>query len=127
MAQLKSDFIEAAGREREVTLTTFGRKSGKEHRVTIWIVTDGSRVYIRSGQGFRRHWPQNLMARKQGGLRLGTRTIKVEPRHVTDPAEARATSALYGPKYGASVKPSKPDQPLTPGEQASFELIPIET
>jgi deazaflavin-dependent oxidoreductase (nitroreductase family) len=127
VAQLKSDFIEAAGREREVTLTTFGRKSGKEHRVTIWIVTDGSRVYIRSGQGFRRHWPQNLMARKQGGLRLGTRTIKVEPRHVTDPAEARATSALYGPKYGASVKPSKPDQPLTPGEQASFELIPIET
>ena len=78
MAQLKSDFIEAAGREREVTLTTFGRKSGKEHRVTIWIVTDGSRVYIRSGQGFRRHWPQNLMARQQGGLRLGTRTIKVE-------------------------------------------------
>jgi deazaflavin-dependent oxidoreductase (nitroreductase family) len=127
VAQLKSDFIEAAGREREVTLTTFGRKSGKEHRVTIWIVTDGSRVYIRSGQGFRRHWPQNLMARQQGGLRLGTRTIKVEPRHVTDPAEARATSALYGPKYGASVKPSKPDQALTPGEQASFELIPIET
>ena len=127
MAQLKSDFIEAAGREREVTLTTFGRKSGKEHRVTIWIVTDGSRVYIRSGQGFRRHWPQNLMARQQGGLRLGTTTITVEPRHVTDPAEARATSALYGPKYGASVKPSKPDQPLTPGEQASFELIPIET
>ena len=127
MAKLKSDFIEAAGREREVTLTTFGRKSGKEHRVTIWIVTDGSRVYIRSGQGFRRHWPQNLMARQQGGLRLGTRTIKVEPRHVTDPAEARATSALYGPKYGASVKPSKLDQPLTPGEQASFELIPIET
>jgi deazaflavin-dependent oxidoreductase (nitroreductase family) len=127
VAQLKSDFIEAAGREREVTLTTFGRKSGKEHRVTIWIVTDGSRVYIRSGQGFRRHWPQNLMARQQGRLRLGTRTIKVEPRHVTDPGEARATSALYGPKYGASVKPSKPDQPLTPGEQASFELIPIET
>ena len=127
VAQLKSDLIEAAGREREVTLTTFGRKSGKEYRVTIWLVTDGSRIYIRSGQGLRRHWPQNLMARGEGLLRLGNRTIRVEPRHVTDPAEARATSVLYGPKYGVSVKPSKPDQPLTPGEQASFELIPTDS
>ncbi|HEV2028614.1 MAG TPA: DUF2255 family protein [Candidatus Dormibacteraeota bacterium] len=125
MAQLKSDSIEAAGREREVTLTTFGRKSGKEHRVTVWIVTDGSRLYIRSGQGLGRHWPQNLMVRREGLLHFGNKTIRVEPRHVTDPAEARATSALYGPKYGSSVKASKPDQPLTPGEQASFELIPI--
>ena len=125
MAQTKSDVIEAAGREREVTLTTIGRKSGEEHKVTIWIVTDGSHVYIRSGQGLIRHWPQNLMARGEGLLHLGRQTIKVKPRHFTDPDEARATSALYGPKYGLSVKASKPDQPLTPGEQASFELIPL--
>jgi deazaflavin-dependent oxidoreductase (nitroreductase family) len=116
--------IEAAAREREVTLTTYGRKSGKSHDVTIWLATDGERLYIRSGQGLRRHWPQNLLARGEGVVRLGKMAVKVKPRLVTDPAEARATSTLYTRKYGSSVKASSRDQPLTPGEQASFELTP---
>ena len=37
-------------------------------------------------------------------MRLGRQTIRVKPRHVTDPDEARATSALYGPKYGSLGK-----------------------
>jgi hypothetical protein len=41
------DVLKAAAREREVKLTTVGRKSGKERRVTIWITTDGSLLYIR--------------------------------------------------------------------------------
>jgi deazaflavin-dependent oxidoreductase (nitroreductase family) len=118
------DVLKAAGREREVSLTTVGRRSGKEHRVTIWIATDGSRLYIRSGEGLRRHWPQNLLARGEGVLHLGKTTVKARPRRLTDPAEARAVSALYKKKYGAFVRASKPDQPLTAGEQATFELIP---
>jgi hypothetical protein len=31
---------------------------------------------------------------------------------------------MYGPKYGVSVKASEPDQDLTPGERATFELTP---
>jgi deazaflavin-dependent oxidoreductase (nitroreductase family) len=125
--KLKSDVIESAAREREVTLTTYGRKTGIEHRVTIWITTDGSRLYIRSGQGLRRQWPQNLMARGEGLLRLGNETVKVKPRLVSDPAEARAASTMYTQKYGQFVKASKPNEPLTPGEQATFELIPTDS
>ena len=118
------DVVEVAAREREVTLTTYGRKTGKPSDVTIWIVTDGDRMFIRSGQGMVRQWPQNLLARGEGVLRLGNMEVKVKPRRVTDPAEARASSALYAKKYGSFVKASKPDEPLTLGEQASFELIP---
>jgi deazaflavin-dependent oxidoreductase (nitroreductase family) len=125
--KLKSDVIESAAREREVILTTYGRKTGKEHRLTIWITTDGSRLYIRSGQGLRRQWPQNLMARGEGLLRLGNETVKVEPRLVSDPAEARAASALYTQNDGQFVKASKLSEPLTPGEQATFELIPTDS
>jgi len=120
------DVLRAVAREREVTLTTVGRKSGKEHRVTIWITTDGTRLFIRSGQGLRRQWPQNLIARGEGELQLGKLRVKVKPRMVTDPAEARAVSALYRKKYGPLVRASKPNQPLTPGEQATFELIPAD-
>lgn len=102
MGELTQDVIEAAGREREVTLETYGRKSGQPHRVTIWITTDGQRMHIRSGQGLRRHWPQNLIAHDEGLLLLGGETVNVKPRLVTDPAEARAVSALYKRKYGHS-------------------------
>jgi hypothetical protein len=121
------DVIDAAAREREVTLTTYGRRTGNPSDVTIWIVTDGGRVFIRSGQGMVRHWPQNLVARGEGVLHLGKREVKVKLLPVPDPAEARATSALYTKKYGPSVKASQPNEPLTLGELASFELIPAES
>lgn len=126
MGAFSREVLEAAAREREVTLTTFGRKTGKPSDVTIWITTDGDHLYIRSGQGMRRQWPQNLEARGEAVLHLGDMDVKVRPRRVTDPAEARASSALYTRKYGEFVKASKPDEPLTPGEVASFELLPAQ-
>jgi len=120
----KKDVIDAAAREKEVKLTTFGRKTGKPSEVIIWIATDGERLYIRSGKGMRRQWPQNLEARGEGVLHLGNMDVKVTPRRVTDPAEARGTATFYARKYGDFVKASKPDEPLTPGEVASFELLP---
>jgi deazaflavin-dependent oxidoreductase (nitroreductase family) len=127
VSTFNQDVIDSAAHEREVKLTTFGRKTGKPTDVTIWIVTDGGRLFIRSGQGLVRQWPQNLLARGQGVLHLGNKEVNVKPQRVTDPAKARATSALYTKKYGSSVKASKPDEPLTLGEQASFELIPAES
>ena len=112
--------------EREVKLATVGRRSGKRYSVTIWVVTDGQTIFIRSGQGLRRHWPQNLLARGEAELQLGKVRAKVKPRLVTEPVKARAVSVLYGRKYGAFVKASKANQPLTRGEQSTFELILID-
>ena len=124
VASFGADLLEAAERDREVKLTTLGRKSGKPHPVTIWITTDGKHLYVRSGQGLRRNWPQNLVAVGEGVLHVGKTEVKVKPRHVTDPVEARMASSLYRRKYGPFVKASRPNQPLTPGEQATFELLP---
>jgi deazaflavin-dependent oxidoreductase (nitroreductase family) len=109
-----------------VGLTTTGRKSGRSRRVTIWITTDGDRLYVRSGGGLGRDWPQNLMARATATLRLAGKDLEVSARHVVDPAEARATSLLAREKYGSYVKPSKPGEPLTTGETAVFELTPAQ-
>ena len=108
--------FDAAAREKEVTLTTYGRKTGKPNKVTIWITTDGEKLFVRSGKGFRRDWPQNLMAR--GDLLLSV------AESAKDPEEARTMSRLMRTKYGAFVKPSQGSEPLTDGEQATFELIP---
>jgi deazaflavin-dependent oxidoreductase (nitroreductase family) len=123
--RFRDDVLKAVAKECEVRLTTYGRKTGKPTTVTIWIVADGDgRVFIRSGKGFIRHWPQNLLKRPEGDLNLGKMVVPFNRRHVTDTAEARDSSKLYGPKYGPSVKPSKEDEPLTLGEQAAFELLP---
>jgi deazaflavin-dependent oxidoreductase (nitroreductase family) len=127
VAAFDPDVLAAAAREREVKLTTLGRKSGKSHVVTIWVATDGRRLFIRSGEGLARQWPQNLLARGEGELQLGKLRVKVKPRLIAGPAEARAVSGLYKRKYGAFVRASKPNQPLTKGETATFELIPAES
>jgi deazaflavin-dependent oxidoreductase (nitroreductase family) len=126
MKQFSEDVLDAVAKEREVRLTTSGRKTGKPSTITIWITTDGDRVFIRSGQGLRRHWPKNLLKRPEGTLQLGARVVPFKSRLVEDPAEARQASRLYSPKYGTFVKPSKEGDPLTPGEQATFELVPAD-
>jgi deazaflavin-dependent oxidoreductase (nitroreductase family) len=126
MAAFTREVLEAAGKQREVTLTVRGRKTGKARRVIIWISTDGKHLYVRSGAGMRRDWPQNLIASGEGELHIGDRTVKVRPRHVTDPSEARAASERHRAKYGSTVKPSRPPEPLTAGEQATFELSPAQ-
>jgi deazaflavin-dependent oxidoreductase (nitroreductase family) len=127
MEQFPKDVLDAVAQEKEVRLTTYGRKTGKESSVTIWVVTDGNKVYIRSGQGLKRHWPRNLLARPEGTLQVDGKVVPFKSRHITDASEARHSSRLYGPKYGTSpVKPSNEGEPLTPGEQAAFELVPAE-
>jgi deazaflavin-dependent oxidoreductase (nitroreductase family) len=116
--------VSAADTEREIGLTTFGRKSGKASRRIIWITTDGQRLYIRSGQGLGRDWPQNLLANGRAVLHIGTSDVPVRARHVTDPAEARATWSAVKTKYQVERQPSQGDEPLTPAEQATFELLP---
>ncbi|HEV2218871.1 MAG TPA: nitroreductase/quinone reductase family protein [Candidatus Dormibacteraeota bacterium] len=119
-----SSVFEAAAQEMEVKLTTYGRATGKPYEITIWIATDGKRLFIRSGKGFRRDWPQNLMGRGEAELRIGGESVKVRPRHVLDAEEARSVSRLVRAKYGIIVKTSQGSEPLTDAEQATFELIP---
>jgi hypothetical protein len=66
------------------------------------------------------------MARDEGLLHLEKTTVRVRPRLIPDPGEARAVSRLYNAMYGSSINASKPDEELTPGERATFELIPAD-
>ena len=124
MAGFDRDVLDLAAREREVDLTTWGRRTGKPSRRTSWVWGDGERLYVRAGGGMGRDWPQNLLARGRGVLHLASRDIPVRARHVTDPTEARQGADLIERKYGGAIQRSSGDEPLTPGEQATFELLP---
>src|SRR5579859_2594725 len=98
----------AAAAAREVDLTTFGRKSGRPSRRTIWITTDErGRVHIRSGQGPTRDWPQNLLANQRAILHIDGRDVEVRARQVTDRSELRASADAVKDKYGRELPSSK--------------------
>lgn len=124
MSDFSESVLEAAAREREVEFTTYGRKTGKTHRTTIWVSGDGRRLFIRSGGGLGRDWPQNLLVRGHGVLHVGGMDVPVKAQHVTDPGEARSVSELVIRKYGSSVQRSPDGGPPTPAERATFELRP---
>ena len=124
MAGFDREILDLAMREREIDLTTYGRKTGKPSRRTLWIWGDGQRLYVRSGQGLGRDWPRNVLANGRGVLHLAGRDVPVAFRHVTDPAEARTGAAMVDRKYASGTKASAEDEPLTPGEQAMFEVLP---
>jgi len=126
MTEFDQTVLDAAARQRDVELTTWGRVSGRPAQVTIWIWGDGRHLYIRSGAGMRRDWPRNLLARAQGILHLAGRDIPVHARHVDEPAEARAGASWINHKYGTSLQPSLDGNHLTPAEQATFELTPAD-
>jgi len=119
------DLASAAATAPEVDLTTFGRRSGRPSRITIWIATDAQgRIHIRSGQGLVRDWPQNLLANGHAILHIDGKDFPVLARHVTDRAELLASRDAVKAKYGSEVPTSQPGQPPTPPEQATFELVP---
>ncbi|MGA7669395.1 MAG: DUF2255 family protein [Nitrolancea sp.] len=124
MASFDQDVLSAVGTEREVELTTWGRKSGNPSRVILWIFGEDDRVFIRSGGGLDRDWPQNFMARGEAILHLKGLDVPVIGEHVTDRDLARRVSSMAKHKYQSNVQQSEGDEPLTLGESATFELFP---
>lgn len=127
MAEFNRDVIEAAARQREVQITTYGRKTGRPHRVTVWVSGDNGRLFVRAGGGLGRDWPQNLLTGGRGVLHVGGMDVPIRARHLTDVAETRAAAGYLVRKYRVNIQRSSGDQPLTLGEQASFELFPAVT
>jgi hypothetical protein len=114
----------AIQREREVELTTFGRKTGNPSRRILWAYGDDERIFIRSGQGLGRDWPQNLLANGRGVLHVAGLDVPIRAVHLTDISAARRAGALGRTKYGENFSTSAEGEEPTLGEQATFELLP---
>ncbi len=124
MANFDRSVLDAASEQREVELTTWGRKTGNPSRKILWVFVEDDRIFVRSGGGLQRDWPQNFLSRGHAILHVDGRDIPVTGRHVTDSELARSVSAAAARKYQANVQRSSGDEPLTPGESATFELLP---
>src|SRR3954471_23218516 len=62
-------------RKSHVTLTHYGRKSGKPYQVTIWFTVDGDHVNLHT-MSMQRQWPRNVLANGRVTLRIGDETFE---------------------------------------------------
>src|ERR1017187_9460839 len=81
-----------------VTLTHYGRKSGKPYDVTIRFVVEGDKVYIGTAN-VNRQWVRNVQKTRQVKLSIGGETFNGTARFLTDRAEHQRAMAAIRKKY----------------------------
>jgi hypothetical protein len=75
---------------------------GKLHSVTIWIVVVDGVPYVRSVRGPKGRWFRELMARKEGAIKVGRVRHPVRPYLVKDDATNALVSQAIDTKYKTS-------------------------
>jgi deazaflavin-dependent oxidoreductase (nitroreductase family) len=81
-----------------LTLTHYGRKSGKAYEVTIWFVVDGEKFYIATAN-VNRQWVRNVRKTPKIKLSLGGETFEGTARFLADRAEHERAMAAIRRKY----------------------------
>ena len=80
-------------------LTTWGRRTGREHEIEIWFAVHDGRLYFLAGGRDRSDWVRNVMAGPSVRVRLGDRCVEGRGRVVDDPAEDAVARRLLAAKY----------------------------
>jgi len=94
-------------RQRELFLTTSGRRTGRPHRVKLWFASAAGRIYLmaytrRHGRGT--DWFQNLRRAHTAVIEAGERRYAGHLESVDD-AEAELTriTEMFAAKYGRQM------------------------
>ncbi len=87
-------------RQSTFRLTTTGRKSGRQHAVTIWfVVADAQRLYVQHVRGPTADWYKNLVKQPAVQLDFGQGAVVGRATPISHPAEVRRILALFRRKY----------------------------
>lgn len=81
-----------------MTLTHYGRKSGKPYNVTIWFVLDDEKFYIGTAN-VKRQWVRNVQKTPQIKLSIGGEAFEGIARFLADHAEHEHAMAAIRRKY----------------------------
>ncbi len=106
------DLIGQLRETEEFRIETQRSPDGAAHRVTIWVVTLGRTLFVRSVLGRKGRWYREVVASGRATIQVGRKRIAVRPVREKDPAVIARVSAAYRRKYGhysesdAMVRPS---------------------
>jgi deazaflavin-dependent oxidoreductase (nitroreductase family) len=93
-----TDRLKLVAGKQTLTLTHYGRKSGKPYDVTIWFVVNGDKVILGTANA-NRQWVRNVQKTPRVKLTVGGDAFEGEARYLTDPAERQRAMKMIGRKY----------------------------
>lgn len=101
MTTFDSATVQALAAQDEIDIETTGT-GGQPHRTTIWVVTDGPDVFVRSVRGPQGRWYREASVHADVVVHAGDRRIEARATHATDAESVRRVSDAYRAKYAAS-------------------------
>jgi deazaflavin-dependent oxidoreductase (nitroreductase family) len=89
---------EELDKQRNVYLTTIGRKTGKPRRITAWFACDGGKVYLAGGRKIPQ-WCRNLRKNPSVDVEIGDVKFKGKARILQGKKGLDQVRALMFRKY----------------------------
>jgi deazaflavin-dependent oxidoreductase (nitroreductase family) len=87
-------------KQSTVRLTTTGRKSGRQHTVTIWfVVADARHLYVQHVRGPTADWYRNLAKQPAVHVDFGSGPVAARATPIADATEVRRVLGLFRRKY----------------------------
>ncbi len=98
MTAWTSDDLNKIGKAEELEIATLRRNGTLRHPVTIWVVSHGDDLYVRSVNGRAGAWFRGTQARREGRVEAGgiARDVTFED---ADPGLNDEIDAVYRTKY----------------------------
>ena len=110
-----------AAREVEIETT---RRSGASRRTVIWVMTDGSDVYVRSVRGREGRWFRDLLDRPTAFLHVNDERVAVEAVVADDGAQLDLVDELLRAKYGRTSRASTTSMLRDEVRGTTLRLVP---
>jgi deazaflavin-dependent oxidoreductase (nitroreductase family) len=99
----RNDALEGRlSRDREITITVTGRKSGRTISLPIWFVWDDGKLYLLPVKGSDTQWYKNVL--KNPSIRIDEAGTQIELKvvAVTDATQVKSVIEKLRDKYGAN-------------------------
>ncbi len=97
---LPTDVLSVLSSEREVEIDVQGRVSGKSHRLSVWFVYEGDRIYLLPIKGSDSDWYKNVRANPSVRISVGGNSISSVAKPLTEPQKVKKVIERFNRKYG---------------------------
>jgi len=89
-------------RDREITITVTGRKSGRTISLPIWFVWDQGTLYLLPVYGSDTQWYKNVLKNPSVRINAGDAQSELKVVAVADATQVKSVVERFRHKYGAS-------------------------
>jgi deazaflavin-dependent oxidoreductase (nitroreductase family) len=99
----RNDALEGRlSRDREITITVTGRKSGRTISIPIWFVWDDGKLYLLPVKGSDTQWYKNVLENQSIRIDAGGAQSELKVVAVTDATQVKSVVERFRGKYGTS-------------------------